>query len=219
MKAIIVSDLHIGSNRFSPESFETFLESLPAGYDLVLNGDIVHRGGQNLKSSHKRILELIRQESFNRKVVWVRGNHDHLFTLEDPGEIQFKRTHTIDKQLLIIHGDGFDKIRAGTVSLLRTIGFLEDMVFKPLDLVNLLIGIKPVFKFYRHSLMQNAVQYAEANNYRTIICGHSHYAEDITSKDIRYINTGAWVEQPQFYLLVNDGEMTLDVAGNREIPK
>ena len=40
MKAIIVSDLHIGTRYFRAQHFDNFLKSLPKGYDLAFNGDV-----------------------------------------------------------------------------------------------------------------------------------------------------------------------------------
>ena len=42
MKAIIVSDLHIGTRYFRAQRLESFLQSLPKGYDLILNGDVAN---------------------------------------------------------------------------------------------------------------------------------------------------------------------------------
>ena len=79
MKAIIVSDLHIGTRYFRAQHFRNFLKILPEGYDLILNGDVTNEIDEAFNQVHHQVLELIRQESFRRKVVWVRGNVDHYF--------------------------------------------------------------------------------------------------------------------------------------------
>ena len=41
--------------------------------------------------------------------------------------------------------------------------------------------------------------------FSTVICGHSHYAEDMVMDGIRFINTGAWTEKPVFCARVEEG--------------
>ncbi len=42
MKAIIVSDLHIGSRYFLHANFMQFLENVPQDHEFILNGDIIN---------------------------------------------------------------------------------------------------------------------------------------------------------------------------------
>jgi hypothetical protein len=49
MKAIIVSDLHIGSRYFLYDNFERFLGNVSEDYELILNGDIIDNPYEKLK--------------------------------------------------------------------------------------------------------------------------------------------------------------------------
>jgi UDP-2,3-diacylglucosamine pyrophosphatase LpxH len=119
MKAIIVSDLHIGSRYFSHENFEQFLQNIPQHYEFILNGDIID---------------------------------------------------------------------------------------------NPYAKMKRFYAYLRKSVMLNAVNYAAENGFKAVTCGHTHYAEEQFVNGIRYINTGAWTEQPAYYVSVTETEMTLQKA-------
>ena len=68
MKAIIVSDLHIGTRYFRAQHFDNFLKSLPKGYDLAFNGDVPIEIDESFDLVHQQTVELIRQESFRREI-------------------------------------------------------------------------------------------------------------------------------------------------------
>jgi predicted phosphodiesterase len=57
--------------------------------------------------------------------------------------------------------------------------------------------------------MLNAVNYAAANGFEAVTCGHTHFAEEHFVNEIKYLNTGAWTEQPTYYVRVTDNEITL----------
>ena len=223
MKAIIVSDLHIGTRFFQAQRFESFLQSLPKGCDLILNGDVTDEIEKSFDQLHQRILELIRQESFGRQVVWIRGNVDHNLELPEAGGIIFKRIHTIGDHILIIHGDTFDKIRPRMrlfFNLLNRIRRMwERLGGKPLSSAQFARKLEILYKVYRKTIMQNAVRYAKERGFDVVVCGHTHYPEDRIVDEIRYINTGAWTERQSFYLLVNSEEISLKIAEESTSPK
>ncbi len=211
-KAIIVSDLHLGVSFSLSQHFKRFLKNLPEEYDLILNGDVVHVQGSKLNHSSWQILERIKEESFQREVVWVRGNHDNRFRMSNAGNIQFKHIHTIGKKVLITHGDVFDRFWGRNPVAFKMV-YLTDAVWKKLggkdvNLARLARSFTLYSAFSRH-LMRNAVQYARRNGFAAVICGHTHYSEDTVIQGIRYINTGCWTEWPPSYLVVNDKEMNL----------
>lgn len=213
MKAVIVSDLHIGSKFFLHQNFDRFIGKLPESYELVLNGDTIENPHKKLILLHKQILDLMVQESYRRKVIWVRGNHDNGYKMENPGEICFRPFHAIGKKLLVVHGDDFDEIMPKSRLFMKA--------FKLMHNIRVMLGAKPVhvahyakkwhlfYKVLCNNVMMNAVKCAKENSYEAITCGHTHYGEDVFINGIRYINTGTWTETPIFYLLVTDEEMTL----------
>ena len=58
--------------------------------------------------------------------------------------------------------------------------------------------------------MLNAVNYAAANGFEAVTCGHTHFAEEHFVNGVKYLNTGAWTEQPTYYVRVTDNKMTLN---------
>ncbi|NIO86188.1 MAG: hypothetical protein GTN68_37100 [Candidatus Aminicenantes bacterium] len=213
MNTIIVSDLHIGSKYFLSHKFDIFLRSLPEYYDVVLNGDVIENPYKKLIPSHQRILDRMVQESFRRNVIWVRGNHDNGFTMENPGKICFRPFHTIEKQLLIAHGDDFDEIMPRSRLFIKAFKFMHNIRVKlgakPVHVAHYAKKWKLFYKVLRNNVMMNAIKCARENGYEAVTCGHTHYSEDVIFNGTRYINTGAWTEIPISYLLVKNREMTL----------
>ena len=211
--AIVVSDLHIGSQYFLYQDFGRFLANIPEDHELILNGDVIDNPYSQLKLPHQRILDIIARISHRQRVVWVRGNHDNSYIPRGFEKVEFKRFHTIGHRLLIAHGDDFDDIMPKSQAFIKAFKLMHDLRVK--------LGAKPVhvahyakkweffYKVLRKNVMMNAVNCALENGYETATCGHTHYPEDTVLNGIRYVNTGAWTESPAFYLLVTPDEIAL----------
>lgn len=214
MSAIVISDLHLESVHSHSHLIDRFLNALPDGYDLILNGDIIDSSYPNIPTQNLRTLELIRRESYQRKVVWIRGNHDDCSLMRDQGEIFFGRSHPIDKRLLITHGNELDKAKPVIQLLIRLFKPVQLKLVRsgsrPVNLARLAKKLEPFYRLYRWKLMVDAVRLAKKNGFEAITCGHTHYPEDRIIQDVRYINTGAWTEYPAFYLLLTDKEISLE---------
>ena len=214
MNAIIVSDLHIGSGYFKSGPFERFLKELPAGHELILNGDIIDSPYVKMELSEQRILDLIKDISYRRKVVWIRGNHDNGYVPQSFGNTIFKSSYSIDRRLLITHGDDFDDIMPRSRLFMRAFKLMHDLRVK--------LGAKPVhvaeyakkWKFFyrvlRNNVALNAIKCAAEKGFEAVTCGHTHFPEDFVLNGIRYINTGAWTEFPAYYIHVTADGMILN---------
>ena len=214
MNAIVISDLHLESVHSHSHLIDRFLNALPDGYDLILNGDIIDSSYPNIPTQNLRTLDLIRRESYQRKVVWIRGNHDDCSLMRHRGEIFFGRSHPIDKRLLITHGNELDKAKPVIQLLIRLFKPVQLKLVRsgsrPVDFARLAKKLEPFYRLYRWKLMVDAVRLAKKKGYEAITCGHTHYPEDRIIQDVRYINTGAWTEYPVFYLLLTDKEISLE---------
>lgn len=212
-RAIIVSDLHIGSRYFFHKYFERLLENIPDNHELILNGDIIDNPFAELRPPHQWILDSIEEFSRTQRVVWVRGNHDNGYIPKGFGKVRFKRIYNIEHKILIAHGDDFDEIMP------RNRLFIK--VFKKMHDLRIKLGARPVhvahyakkweafYKVLCKNVMMNAVSCAIENGYDAVTCGHTHYPEDKVFNGVRYINTGAWTEFPTFYLHVTAKGMAL----------
>jgi UDP-2,3-diacylglucosamine pyrophosphatase LpxH len=216
MNAIIVSDLHIGSRYFSHRNFEQFLNNVPEDFEFILNGDIIDNPYRNMEPPDQQILDRFGEMSLRQKVVWVRGNHDNGYIPDSLGNIQIKQHHNLQKRLFITHGDFFDEVMPQSRVFIKTFQILHDLRIKlgarPVHVAQYAKRWRRFYAYLRKSVMLNAVNYAAENGFQAVTCGHTHYAEEQVFRGIRYINTGAWTEQPTYYIRVTDAEMVLEKA-------
>jgi UDP-2,3-diacylglucosamine pyrophosphatase LpxH len=213
MNAIIVSDLHIGSRHFLLQDFERFLKNLPEDHELILNGDIINNPYMELPPSHQRILDFIEQVSFHQKVVWLLGNHDIGYTPKKFGEVQFKKSYTLENRLLIVHGYDFDEIMPKNQAFIKAFKIMHNLRVKlgarPVHVAKYAKKWEILYRVLCNNVMMNALKCAMENGYEAVVCGHTHYPEDRFFNGIRYINTGAWTESPAFFLQVTGDKLNL----------
>ena len=101
-KAIIVSDLHLGTKDSKAEEFLDFLDNHPTDL-LILNGDIIDgwalNRGSKWKKEHTKVLGKILKLSNKIQVIWIRGNHDEFlqeFIGNHFGGIEFREDYKIE---------------------------------------------------------------------------------------------------------------------------
>ena len=214
MNAVVVSDLHIGSQFFLHHDFEKLLESIPEDYELILNGDIIDDPKKKLLPPHKRVLHIIEQISHRQKVIWVRGNHDDGYVRNGFKHIHFKTYYTIENKLLISHGCDFDEIMPRSQIFIKSFKSIHDIMIKfgsrSVHVAYYAKKFEFLYKVLRYNVMKNALNCALENGYEAVVCGHTHYPEDRVYNGIRYMNTGAWTESPSFYLQLTGNQMTLN---------
>jgi UDP-2,3-diacylglucosamine pyrophosphatase LpxH len=215
MHTIVISDIHLGSRHCRAGLFLRFLDSLPAGADLVMNGDVVDHWHRGLKGDDLRALERIREESRRRKVVWVRGNHDDHYEVEDPAGIEVASSYRIGNRLYVSHGFHFDSVMPYHKTFIA--------MFHLFHQARIRLGAEPVHVAYyakkfsilynvlRRHVCMNAIEYAKENGFAAVACGHTHFVEDRVIDGIRYLNTGSWTEVPVCYVDVTDDDLKLVV--------
>lgn len=209
----IISDLHLGSQFCRVNDFMNFLQSLPDMATLVLNGDTVTRWDRNLTQVHHNVLDTLRKESRKRKIIWIRGNHDSRYKLEDPSDIKFASSHNIDDTTLVIHGDNHDSIRSFFKPLIFGVYYFHRLGLKlglssnsPSQFAKNLAWL---YRPYKELYINNVTRFARNRGYKTVICGHVHCPDDRTENDVRYLNTGSWVDDSTSYALANNGNIEL----------
>ncbi|MGD9102679.1 MAG: hypothetical protein PVF64_04075, partial [Desulfobacterales bacterium] len=73
---------------------------------------------------------------------------------------------------------------------------------------------KRFYGYLRKNVMHNAVNYAAKYGFEAVTCGHTHYAEEQFVNGIKYLNTGAWTEQPTYFVRVSANEIMLEKAAD-----
>ena len=213
MKAIIVSDLHIGSRYFLRADFMKFLQHIPQDHEFILNGDIIDNPYAKMSSADQALLDYLREMSLRQPVVWVRGNHDNGYVPDNFSKVKIKRHYAVQKRLFITHGDFFDEVMPQSRLFIKTFKMLHDFRIRlgarPVHVARYAKKWRRFYAYLRKNVTLNAVNYAAKHGFKAVTCGHTHYAEEQFIYGIQYLNTGAWTEQPTYYVQVTATDIML----------
>jgi UDP-2,3-diacylglucosamine pyrophosphatase LpxH len=213
MSLWIISDLHLGSPHSHIEELHGFLDRLVEGDTLVLNGDVVDFWTRHMPPRHAAFLARLAAESHRRRVIWVRGNHDAEYVIDNPGAMEVVPDFRIDGRLYVAHGHQFDKLRPYNRWFI--------ILFKHYHRLRIWLGAPAVHVAYyakkfrvlynvlRRTVAANAAAFGKANGFPVVVCGHTHFLEEREISGIRILNTGAWTEPPLVGVRVNDGDIEL----------
>lgn len=220
-ESVFLSDLHLGTPESKTKELVDFLKHTRCK-KLFLNGDIIDgwalKRGTSWSKRHTRVIRTIlkKSEKEGTEVTYLRGNHDDILERFFPfefGSIKLRK-EAIHQGLdghkyLVIHGDGFDHVASHfrSVAMLGAFGY------------DSLLGLNRLYNRYRHwrgkeylsiskrvkEKVKNAVSFvgkyeeqlvalAKRRSCEGIICGHIHTPEDKVMSEVRYLNSGDWVE-------------------------
>ena len=204
--SFVVSDLHLGNRYCCHDSFLAWLDSLPAGAVLILNGDTVDDPKKPLPPQDQLVLDRLVAESHLRTVIWIPGNHDRRLRLDNVGEIRFEKQWEIGRQLLVTHGDELDDVmpRHGLFRALFKI-LHRCLIFAGFPNVHVAQYAKKwgiLYRVLNDHVAGKAIRRAEGLGFAAITCGHTHSAMELERDGRRYLNTGAWTEEPHYYIRV-----------------
>jgi len=213
MDAIIISDLHLGSDLCQAKNLTKFLSDIETD-KLILNGDVFESMDfRRLKKHHWKVLSELRKISDKIETIWCAGNHDgpaeiisHLLGITVHEEYILKSG---DKKILIFHGDKFDTFIYER-PILTWLGDQLYWLIQKMDKSHYWARLaKKSSKHYLHcseNIKKKAIEYAKKLECYFAICGHTHNA--IISEN--YANSGSWTEFPCHYLTVQDGVVNLN---------
>lgn len=176
------------------------------------------------------IQKLLRFIRHGGKIVWIKGNHEinliNSFINEEISGIYFCEEYIIDNKILIYHGDKLDFLVKGKFKKLSEIGAIgyETLlkinplfrkifsIFNPNFSLSLFVksNVKKVMQ-YITSFEIFAVEEAKLRNFDTIILGHIHQHNDKQIDNIRYMNSGCWMEDCEPYYIVQNLDNTLEL--------
>jgi UDP-2,3-diacylglucosamine pyrophosphatase LpxH len=221
LDAVIISDLHLGSDNCQARALCQLLEcitrhDLPTAR-LILNGDLFNSiDFRRLRKSHWKVLSLLRKLSDRIDIVWICGNHDgsaevvsHLLgvTVEE----EFVQPSG-GERILVLHGHVFDAF----IDAHPVLSFLAGCAYDLLQRLDRTHSVARLAKqgsktFLRcaRAVRQKSVEYARRRGCTAVCCGHTHAAIADRRGPVAYFNSGCWTELPCTYLTVADGVVTL----------
>jgi UDP-2,3-diacylglucosamine pyrophosphatase LpxH len=215
--AILISDLHLGSESCQVKTLQHFIESLPPTRRLILLGDVLENTEYRLTKQHWRVLSQFRKLADQLELVWVQGNHDHgaepvahLIGAEFVPEYTFQSG---GREVLCVHGDIFDIFIGGHPFLTS----IADWFYLRMQRVSRKLAIRAkrsskTFLRCVDRVRTEAKKYGKANGADVVICGHTHFAEAAVepAEDCAFYNTGCWTDHHCQYLTVDDGRLLIE---------
>ena len=132
------------------------------------------------------------------------------------------RRWTVDDTLLVLHGDQLDGI-------MPKHGLFKS-VFKKLHRLRIRLGFPDVhvahyakrwsllYRVLNEHVARRAIDAARREGFRAVTCGHTHTPMELDREGHRYLNTGAWTEEPNHYVSVTEGgQIKLQVFPNGKV--
>jgi UDP-2,3-diacylglucosamine pyrophosphatase LpxH len=218
--AVVISDIHLGSNNCEAKQLAHFLEAVrkgPATRRLILNGDVFDSiDFRRLKKQHWRVLSELRKLSDEIETTWINGNHDgpaeivsHLLGVSVSEELVLESG---GKKILLLHGHRFDQF----ISRYPLITWVADRIYNFLQKIDqshyfakLAKRSSKTFLRCAEKIEYDSVRYAAKRGCDAVCCGHTHHAIANATGPIGYFNSGCWTERPCHYLTIKDGVVEL----------
>lgn len=235
VRAVFISDLHLGTPGFQASALLEFLKQYPSDY-LYLVGDIVD--GWQLRrrwfwpQTHNDVVQkLLRRARKGCHVIFVPGNHDEFargFIGHQFGGIEVVQdaVHTTadGRRLWVTHGDYFD----GVIQCAKWLAYLGDYLYeftlrlnRHFNHLRARLGL-PYWSLsqYLKSKVKKALSYvndfevavaheARRRGHQGVVCGHIHRAEMREINGVLYCNDGDWVESRSALIEHQDGRLEL----------
>lgn len=222
VRTMFISDVHLGTSACRADYLLEFLNEVEAER-IVLVGDIIDLISMKkrvyLPSEHQAVVDkLLRLAESGVEVIYIPGNHDHLFRKfcgQTISNIKLKRNmiyKSLDgRRFFVSHGDEFDAILhcSGSGALIRigevSHGFLlwlntfVNGLRKTLGLPYWSLASKVKSRIGKAAEFiiryENVAAFtAKKEKVDGFICGHIHCASMKQFPEVMYCNSGDWVE-------------------------
>ncbi len=222
LDAVVISDLHLGSDNCQAKPAAAFLQSLLDGEiqtrRLIINGDVFDSiDFRRLKKSHWKVLSQIRHLSDKIEVIWIVGNHDgsaeiisHLLGVQVVEEFLL---HSANEKILIIHGHQFDDF-INDHPILTALADAAYWLLQKIDRTHAIARMakrrSKIFVRCTTKIRDRARRLAHSRGCTTVLCGHTHHAESLAPTPefpAAYHNSGCWTEHPSTYLTIRAGRI------------
>ncbi|MDO5646985.1 UDP-2,3-diacylglucosamine diphosphatase [Paracoccus sp. (in: a-proteobacteria)] len=234
MRAIFLSDLHLGAMGCKARLLLSFLEQHDAE-TIYLVGDIIDTWrplGSNWPDSHHAVLQLLTARArMGARVIFIPGNHDaffrhHIGTELFGFDIRRDAAHRLPdgRRLLVTHGDSCD-IFSERLSMLSKAGSWLESGIRRLGLgINLIRqrvgrdgwdGLETALARFnrmmraRDRFTVRLTDKARGRGFDGIVCGHFHQPALHTDHGVLYVNCGDWVEHCTVVMETPQGALRL----------
>jgi UDP-2,3-diacylglucosamine pyrophosphatase LpxH len=229
LDAVIISDLHLGSENCQARSLCSFLQSIARAElptrRLILNGDVFNSiDFRRLKKNHWKVLSLLRKLSDKIEIIWICGNHDgsaeivsHLLGVQVADEYILRSG---GRKILVLHGHAFDAF-LDAHPILTWVGDCIYWLLQRIDRTHYFAKLakRNSKTFLRCSKVveEKSIRYARGKKCSAVCCGHTHHVGSDVSQDVHYYNSGCWTELPSTYLTVFDGQVEVHAFDHQTI--
>lgn len=235
-RSVFISDIHLGAVGANTGAATAFLNSVSCDY-LYLVGDIIDgwvgRKDRKWTPKHMEVIRMILEIANTGCVVrYTPGNHDAFMRRLHGSQIgaieiehSFSHRTADGKELLIVHGDLFDR----TCTEHRPIAFIGAWMYEAVWVVNDKVnnyqgerGRRPVdfatalkrgvkkFIGKTTNYESSICEFAREGGFNGVVCGHVHRPQIATEPDgFLYVNTGDWVENCTVVVEHEDGRLEL----------
>jgi UDP-2,3-diacylglucosamine pyrophosphatase LpxH len=244
LRAVWVSDLHLGSRGCQAEALLDFLRNMRCE-TLYLVGDVIDgwqlRQRWHWPRAHEEVVQrILMKVRAGTRVIFIPGNHDAFargYASQRIAGVEifedFIHVTADGKRLWVTHGDAFDGA-VHTTRLLLAIGdFAHSIalrVNRRLNAARLRVGL-PYWSLSRYLKLRiqrvtryiadferAAVRATQRRGLDGVVCGHIHHAEMRTIDGILYCNDGDWVESLTALVEHGDGRLELLNCSHRTVP-
>ncbi len=221
LDAVVISDIHLGSDNCQAKLVTGFLENILAGRTparrLIINGDVFDSiDFRRLKKTHWKVLSMIRHLSDKMEVIWTCGNHDgpaeivsHLLGVQVLNEFIFTSG---GRRMLVLHGHIFDDF----IDEHPVLTWFGDLIYNTLQRIDrrhyiarLAKARSKVFLHCLEKVQRKSIAHARRRGCDVVMCGHTHHSAAAREQGIDYFNSGCWTELPPTWLAVYAGRVAI----------
>lgn len=216
---LIISDFHLGTRVSRSDRIYEFLKDFKFK-KLILLGDIFENLNFNhLKEKDWDLLALISEFSKNRKVKWIRGNHDRDFSkffqaFTGAKIYRYYKWHYKNKKYLAIHGHQFDNflVNNAAISLIATViyNFIQMIDFPDKRISHFIKRKSKGWLRVSTKVATRALLWAKLMQVDYIFCGHTHKAMQKRSRGVEYYNSGCWTDIPSNYITIDEDKIEIN---------
>ena len=229
IESLYISDVHLGSKGSKAVELLGVLKNYEPE-KLFIVGDFID--GWLLKKRHfwpqehtNVIRKVLSYAKKGTQVYYITGNHDEFlrsYENLDFGNITVL-DEIIDDGVWIIHGDKYDSVVMYNkwIAILGSIGY-ELIIYlnEVIKRIRRILGLRPrSFSKWVKAKVKGAVAFIDSFEFtlateainrecHTVICGHIHTPADRVINDVRYMNTGDWIESLS-YITKENGKLIL----------